>query len=88
MIVVFRYLSCVVLEASKVLSKALTANQKEIDGNDITLQHCKEIMTKTEEAIKTVSFYMLLSNIISTFQKKNYVSKNFTWNIYICSLKI
>uniref|UniRef100_K1QAH7 G domain-containing protein n=1 Tax=Magallana gigas TaxID=29159 RepID=K1QAH7_MAGGI len=50
-----RYLSCVVLEASKVLSEALTANQKEIDGNDITLQNFKEIMTKTMEAIKTRS---------------------------------
>ncbi|XP_011414241.3 transmembrane GTPase fzo-1 [Magallana gigas] len=48
-----RYLSCVVLEASKVLSEALTANQKEIDGNDITLQNFKEIMTKTMEAIET-----------------------------------
>lgn len=57
-IVLFRYLSCVVLEASKVLSEALTANQKEIDGKDITLQNFKEIMTKTMEAKKTVSFYV------------------------------
>lgn len=82
MIVLFRYLSCVVLEASKVLSEALTANQKEIDGNDITLQNFKEIMTKTMEAIETVSF-MLLTNITSSFKKKNYVPKMFTRNIFI-----
>lgn len=56
MIVLFRYLSGVVLEASKVLSKALTDNQNEIDGNDITLKKFREIMNKTEEAIGTVSF--------------------------------
>lgn len=56
MIGLFRYLSGVVLEASKELSKALTANQKETDGNSITLQNLKELITKTEEAIKTVSF--------------------------------
>lgn len=82
MIVLFRYLSCVVLEASKVLPEALTANQKEIDGNDITLQNFKEIMTKTMEAIETVSF-MLLTNITSSFKKKNYVPKMFTRNIFI-----
>lgn len=38
MIVLFRYLSGVVLEASKVLSKALTDKQNEIDGNNITLK--------------------------------------------------
>lgn len=56
MIVLFRYLSGVVLEASKVLSKALTDKQTEIDGNNITLKKFKEIMNKTEEAIGTVSF--------------------------------
>lgn len=56
MIVLFRYLSGVVLEASKVLSKALTDKQNEIDGNNITLKKFKEIMNKTEEAIRTVSF--------------------------------
>lgn len=45
-----------VLEASKVLSKALTDKQNEIDGNNITLKKFKEIMNKTEEAIGTVSF--------------------------------
>lgn len=56
MIVLFRYLSGVILEASKELSMALTDNQIEIDGNNITLQNLKEIMTNTAEAIKTVSF--------------------------------
>lgn len=56
MIVLFRYLSGVVLEASNVLSKALTDKQNEIDGNNIALKKFKEIMNKTEEAIGTVSF--------------------------------
>lgn len=55
-IVLFRYLSGVVLEASKVLLKALTAKQNEKDGNNITLKKFKEIMNKTEVAIGTVSF--------------------------------
>lgn len=57
MIVLFRYLSEVVLEASKVLSEAVTAIQKQNDGNDITFQTFTEIMAETEEAIKTVSVF-------------------------------
>lgn len=52
----FRYLSGVILEARKVLSEVLTAIQKQIDGNDIMFQNFTEHMTKTDEAIKKVSF--------------------------------
>lgn len=57
MIVPFRYLSGVVLEASRVLSEEVTAIQKQNEGNDITFQTFTEIMAKTEEAIKTVSVF-------------------------------
>lgn len=56
-LVLFRYLSGVILEASDVLSEALSAIQNQIDGNDIKFQHCKEIITKTEEAIKSVRVF-------------------------------
>lgn len=57
MIVLFRYLSGVVLEASKVLSEAVTAIQKQNDRNAVTFQIFTESMGKTEEAIKTVSVF-------------------------------
>lgn len=56
-IVTFRYLSGVILEATKVLSEALTAIQKQIDGSDIMFQNFTEDMTKTKEAIKKVSMF-------------------------------
>lgn len=57
MIVLFRYLSGVVIEVNKVLSEALTDIQKQTDRNDIAIQNFKEIITKTEDAIKTVSVF-------------------------------
>lgn len=56
-IVLFRYLSGVVIEVNKVLSEALTAIQKQTDRNNIAIQNFKEIITKTEDAIKTVSVF-------------------------------
>lgn len=57
MIVLFRYLSGVVLEASKVLSEAVTAIQKQNDRNAVTFQIFTESLAKTEEAIITVSVF-------------------------------
>lgn len=54
-IVTFRYLSGVILEARKVLSEALTAIEKQIDGSDTIFQNFTEHMTKTNQAIKKVS---------------------------------
>lgn len=55
LVIVFRYLSGVILEASKVLSDALTVIKKQIDGSDVAFQNFKEHISKTKEAIKRVS---------------------------------
>ncbi|XP_065941342.1 uncharacterized protein in xynA 3'region-like [Magallana gigas] len=49
-----QYLSGVILEARKVLSEALTAIEKQIDGSDTIFQNFTEHMTKTNQAIKKV----------------------------------
>lgn len=62
--VLFRYLLGVILEASNVLSEALTAIHKQMDGNDFTFQQCKEFIPKTEEAIRTVRVFGYCSEIL------------------------
>lgn len=53
-IVLFRYLSDVILAATKVLSEAMAEFKKLTEINDITFQNLEDIMIKTEETIKTV----------------------------------
>lgn len=68
--VLFRYLLGVILEASNVLSEAVTAIQKQYDGNDFTFQQCKEFIPKTEEAIRTVRVFGCCSEISLRYLKK------------------
>lgn len=70
-IVTFRYLSGVILEAGKVLSEALTAIQKQIDGSDIMFQNFTEHMTKTEEAIKKVSVFGSCNSVAPDLTKSD-----------------
>lgn len=53
-LVLFRYLSDVILAATKVLSEAMAEFKKLTEINDITFQNLEDIMIKTEETIKTV----------------------------------
>lgn len=68
--VLFRYLLGVILEASNVLSEAVTAIQKQYDGNDFTFQQCKEFIPKTEEAIRTVRVFGCCSEISLRYLRK------------------
>lgn len=53
-LVLFRYLSDVILGATKVLSEAMAELKKLTEINDITFQNLEDIMIKTKETIKTV----------------------------------
>lgn len=53
-LVLFRYLSDVILAATKVLSEAMAEFKKSTEINDITFQNLEDIMIKTKETIKTV----------------------------------
>lgn len=76
--VLFRYLLDVILEASNVLSEAVTAIQQQNDGNDFTFQQCKEFIPKTEETIRTVRVFGCCSEIsLRYLRKKGF--KNFTF---------
>lgn len=53
-LVLFRYLSGVILAATKVLSEPMAELKKLTEINDITFQNLEDIMIKTKETIKTV----------------------------------
>lgn len=53
-LVLFRYLSDVILAATKVLSEAMAELKILTEINDITFQNLEDIMIKTKETIKTV----------------------------------
>lgn len=53
-LVLFRYLSDVILAATKVLSEAMAELKMLTEINDITFQNLEDIMIKTKETIKTV----------------------------------
>lgn len=53
-LVLFRYLSGVILAATKVLSEAMAKFKKLTEINDTTFQNLEDIMIKTKETIKIV----------------------------------
>lgn len=81
-IVTFRYLSGVILEARKVLSEELTAIQKQKDGNDIMFQNFTEHMTKIKEAIKKVSVFGNCNSVAPDFSFLKF-SYFFTVHLFI-----
>lgn len=66
---IFRFLSDVILEASKLLAESL---KKEMDHNDATHQTLMENMTKNKKAVKKVSIFRCSKEVVNYPLKKGW----------------